>query len=32
VLKFGRLSIDDVTPDEIEQFCADQFILRCRAP
>lgn len=31
-LKFGRVTIEDVSPDEITQFCAEGFVLRCRAP
>ena len=30
VLKFGRLTVENVTPDEIAQFCAENFVLRCR--
>ena len=32
VLKFGRLSIENVSPDEITQLCAEGFVLRCRVP
>lgn len=31
-LKFGRISIDDVSPDELTELCAEGFVLRCRVP
>jgi 2-polyprenyl-3-methyl-5-hydroxy-6-metoxy-1,4-benzoquinol methylase len=31
-LKFGRLSLENVSPEELTQLCAEGFILRCRAP
>ena len=32
LLKYGRLSIADVTPQEMTELCAEGFVLRCRAP
>ena len=32
VLKFGRLAIENVSPEEITEFCAEGFVLRCRVP
>ncbi len=29
-MKAGRLTLTDVTAQEIEEFCAEQFLLRCR--
>jgi 2-polyprenyl-3-methyl-5-hydroxy-6-metoxy-1,4-benzoquinol methylase len=31
VLKLGRLTLEDVTPEELTEFCAEQFFVRCRA-
>ena len=31
-LKYGRVAIEDVSPAELEQLCAEGFVLRCRAP
>jgi 2-polyprenyl-3-methyl-5-hydroxy-6-metoxy-1,4-benzoquinol methylase len=30
-MKFGRLTIDDVSPAELAELCAEQFFLRCRS-
>jgi hypothetical protein len=32
MIRLGRMTLSDITQDELTELCAAQFLVRCRAP